>query len=151
MYEHSNKRPASGVFPVKDQPTVVFVTFCTKHRGKWLDNDLVHNQLLEVWSEAQAWLVGRYVAMPDHVHLFAWATDSDIPLDNWMKYCKSKFSKLHANPTHRWQANHWDRRMRCERSYEEKWNYVRQNPVRGRLVDDADQWPYQGDLFKLRW
>ncbi len=41
--------------------------------------------------------------------------------------------------------------MRSDESYEEKWLYVRNNPVRAGLVNHADEWPYQGELNVLSW
>jgi hypothetical protein len=35
---------------------------------------------------------------------------------------------------HRWQTDHWDRRLRSDESYAEKWEYVRCNAVRHGLV-----------------
>ena len=60
------KHPAHGVLYVDRQPTIVFDTVCTKDRKPWLANQDVHNLLREVWADASAWLVGRYVVMPDH-------------------------------------------------------------------------------------
>ena len=65
------KRPASGVFLSRYQTTIVYVTVCTRHRRRWLATPEVHELLCSVWREATAWLVGRYVIMPDHIHLFA--------------------------------------------------------------------------------
>jgi hypothetical protein len=36
-------------------------------------------------------------------------------------------------------------------NYHEKWEYVRQNPVRKGFVPSPDDWPYQGILNELRW
>ncbi len=145
------KKPASGVFYVEGRPTVVYDTVCTKLKRAWLDNELIHQILLDVWRQADAWLVGRYVVMPDHVHYFAWATESGIELDNWVRYWKSQFSRAHRQEQLRMQAGHWDRRMRSESHYEEKWNYVFENPVRAGLVTDPLDWPFHGVLHDLRW
>jgi len=72
------KHPAHGVLFVEGQPTIIFDTVCTKDRGTWLANDAVHNLLREVWLEADAWWMGRYLIMPDHIHFFAAATESTI-------------------------------------------------------------------------
>jgi hypothetical protein len=74
-----------------------------------------------------------------------------VALDGWVTYWKSRFSRLHIPGTSHWQPNSWHTRLRKDESYVEKWNYVRHNPVRHGLVADADQWPYQGELFELRW
>ena len=50
-----------------------------------------------------------------------------------------------------WQRNCWDRQLRTGESYSQKWEYVRNNPVRRGLVTCADDWPYQGELNVLEW
>ena len=149
--DSSNKAPIHGVKFVDGQPTVVFDTVCTKHKSKWLADEDVHSKLVKVWIEADAWLVGRYVIMPDHIHFFAWATDAEINYENWVRFWKSQFTRQHGAPECQWQPDHWDTRMRCESHYEEKWNYVRQNPVRAKLAKNTDGWPYQGEVFELGW
>jgi hypothetical protein len=39
--------------------------------------------------------------------------------------------------------------IRHGESYSEKWQYVRQNPVRAGLVDDPDEWPWQSEVARL--
>jgi putative transposase len=145
------KHPGHGVLYVDGQPTVIYDTVCTKHRKAWLPRDDVHESLRKVWRDATAWLMGRYMIMPDHIHFFAGATNSSIEYDNWVQYWKSQFSKGHRVPSHRWLTDHWDTRIRSEKTYEEKWEYVRWNPVRAGLVTDPDDWPFQGEIFELRW
>ena len=145
------KRPAAGLFVIPNRPTLVFLTVCTKGRGPWLATPSGHAFLREIWNDGQAWLVGRYVLMPDHLHLFCAPNASGISLDRWVRYWKSRFTKYHSMAGHRWQAGHWDRRLRREESYAEKWAYVRANPVRAGLVKSADAWPFQGEMVKLPW
>jgi putative transposase len=79
------KHPAHGVLFLDGKPTVIFDTICTKGRQSWLANPQVHDLLRTVWQAADAWRVGRYVVMPDHIHLFSAATDSPIRYQNWVK------------------------------------------------------------------
>ena len=50
-----------------------------------------------------------------------------------------------------WQRDHWDRQLRRGESYDEKWEYIRSNPVRRRFVKRPENWPHQGGLNELRW
>lgn len=143
--------PAHGVLFVDGRSTIIFDTVCTKGRAKWLACDETHGQSRDVWRKATAWLFGRYVIMPDHIHLFAAATEPNIELDNWVRYWKSQFSKLHRNRNHRWQTDHWDTRMRKFEVYAEKWEYVRFNPVRHGLVEKPERCPYQGEIHAFQW
>ena len=49
------------------------------------------------------------------------------------------------------QPDCWDRQLRSGGSYSQKWQYVRNNPVRKGLVANADDWPYQGEINVLQW
>ena len=147
----SRKRPAHGVLIYNHQATIVFLTVCTKDRVPWLADDEIHSLLRSVWKEATAWLVGKYVIMPDHIHIFAAPGPIHVSFDNWVRYWKSRFMKQHGKPAHRWQPNHWDTRLRASGSYAEKWEYVRNNPVRHGLVDCAEVWSFQGEIHVLRW
>src|SRR5438270_10267317 len=50
-----------------------FATICSRKRRSHLANDSVHNALVESWRVATAWLIGFYLVMPDHLHLFCGA------------------------------------------------------------------------------
>src|SRR5437762_10962434 len=43
----------------------------------------------------------------------------------------------------RWQEGCFDRLLRSDESLSEKWEYLRQNPVRAGLVKHLEDWPYQ--------
>lgn len=87
--------------------------------------------------------------LPDHLHLFAAPGEPEIEFDNWVRYWKSQFRKQFGVPEHRFETDHWDRRLRSRESYAEKWEYVRENPVRHGLVKIPDEWPFQGELNVL--
>jgi REP element-mobilizing transposase RayT len=115
------KHPVHGILAVDGQPTIIFDTVCTKNREPWLADETVHNLLREIWHDATAWLVGRYVIMPNNIHLFAAATEnSTVTHDNWVTYWKSLFTKRRQNPGHRWQTDCWDTRIRSLLAFEEK-------------------------------
>src|SRR6266481_4746855 len=48
-----------------------------------------------------------------------------------------------------WQPAFFDHILRNEESYAEKWNYVRDNPVRAGLVELAENWPYHGEVIVI--
>ncbi len=149
---HSTRRhPVHGVWLPPGQPVIVFLTVCTRHRRRWLATAANHNLLLSIWRRATAWCVGRYVILPDHLHLFAAPGELNTDLDGWVRFWKSQFSKAHRNPEHRWEVDHWDRRLRSGNSYDEKWEYVVENPVRHGLAKRAEDWPYHGEVFQLEW
>jgi len=50
-----------------------------------------------------------------------------------------------------WLKSFWDTQLRRSESYEQKWEYVRRNPVRASLVSQPDDWPYAGEVDRLVW
>jgi putative transposase len=96
----------------------------------------------------------RYVVMPDHVHLFCAPADlNPMPLNSWVKFWKSHVARrwLRMEDAPIWQRHFWDTQLRRGENYNQKWEYVVQNPVRAGLVDQPDDWPYQGELSVLPW
>ncbi len=91
--------------------------------------------------------------MPDHVHFFCAPGGLDAPsLEVWMRHWNSIATRNLGEPgASVWQRYHWDRQLRKGEGYDDKWEYVRSNPVRHGLVTDADAWPYQGELNESRW
>jgi len=133
---------------------IVFMTVCTDKRKPILANDEVHRLLVQSWQVAESWLVGRYVVMPDHVHLFC-APNSlqPVPLEQWVHLWKSRVSRRWPRPAEQpvWQKSFWDSQLRRGDNYSNKWEYVRQNPVRHGLAVKADHWAFQGELNVLDW
>ena len=136
-----------------DRSIIIFVTACTAERRQILASPIAHAAIVRAWEQASAWLVGRYVILPDHVHFFCVSNASGaLSLERWIRYWKSLVTKsLDQRSETVWQRHHWDRQLRAGESYDNKWEYVRSNPVRHGLMSDADAWPYQGELNELRW
>lgn len=136
-----------------DSPTY-FVTACTDRRRKLLAHPAVHEALIEFANRgaARGALVGRYVLMPDHIHAFVALDDEKITLGNWMKSLKNSLSKMLRTkgiPGPHWQKTFFDHVLRSSESASEKWKYVYENPVRAGLVKEAEDWPFQGEIFQL--
>ena len=144
-------------FPVTDsgnKSIIIFLTLCTKNRKCILNNNEIHESLLRCWNKGNHWRVGRYMIMPDHIHLFCSPhTIPPEPLKTWIRYWKREFSKTIPNRSKIpfWQTDFWDRQLRSGDSYSEKWDYVKNNPVRAGLVDKSDEWAHQGEIHSLMW
>jgi REP element-mobilizing transposase RayT len=126
----------------------VFVIVCTARRKRLLARPAVHELLRRAWSATTTWGVGRYVILPDHIHLFCSPSDDDVPLLVWVRYWKALVSRRWPWPGEHpiWQRDCWDTQLRGDETYEAKWEYVRNNPVRHGLVARPEAWPYAGDL-----
>jgi putative transposase len=95
--------------------------------------------------------VGRYVIMPDHVHLFVTGPD-DFDLGRWTGTLKQFLARsvVRRKTSHPfWQRGFFDHVLRSEESYGQKWIYVRDNPIRAGLVPNADAWPYAGEIIVI--
>jgi REP element-mobilizing transposase RayT len=72
-----------------------FVTFCTYRRRKWLARDDVHQSFVDFATNAHRKFniaVGRYVIMPEHVHLFA-CGDASFVLGRWIGQLKQALAR----------------------------------------------------------
>jgi hypothetical protein len=98
MREHIGRdHPAEGVFIFRGQPTIAILTVCTRGREPRLANTRVHNALVASWQKADAWLVGFYLIMPDHIHLFCAPRDEACTIQDWIAFWKGQFRRLHAD------------------------------------------------------
>lgn len=138
---------------VHNRPIIILVTVVTKDRRPILANDIAHELIRGAWLGARAWLIGRYVIMPDHIHFFCAPSDPEVPLRRWISFWKDRLSKCWPRKTEVpiFQRDYWDRQLRRGEDYGRKWEYVRANPVRAGLVDDADAWAFQGEIDLLPW
>ena len=135
-----------------DRPTVLFVTASLRDRTLRLDTSRTHRELLGAWTEADAWRVGWYMIMPDHVHLFC--VPGSLPpvsVKMWSKYWKGQFRRRLALDRSVWLRDCWDTQMRDYDHYVEKRAYVARNPVRKELVESEQDWPYQGEIHTIVW
>jgi putative transposase len=135
---------------------IYFITTCTFKRRSILVSRDVANILVDEWRGAHdrhGWAVGRYVITPDHVHFFCSAELNSKALPTFMQGWKQWTSKRIVRELNFcgtvWQEEFFDHVMRSSESYSQKWDYVRENPVRAGLVASADEWPWQGEIESL--
>lgn len=149
--EAGRRTPAKGVHISSGGPNWVFLTVCTENRGRWLAQESVQRALHGIWEQAAtAWLVSDYLLMPDHLHLFCAPHDLKFTIERWTGFWKDRFAKMHPG-TGKFQAGGFHHRLRDGESYSEKWQYVRENPVRAGLVTCPEDWPYSGRVHDIRW
>lgn len=101
--------------------------------------------------------MGAYVVMPDHVHFFVRAENDENTktlssfIGAWKEWTSKRIKRASGLAGSLWQAEFFDHVLRSGESYSEKWNYVRENPVREGLVTKADDWEFSGVLEELMW
>ena len=157
MNKHRPKRPPrlTNIFH-KFDPPLYFITFCTFYRKPLLANEAFHLHFVQ-YMKCKSGIgiaCGEYVVMPDHIHCFLRIDPHRFQLGKTIGFIKQSLSKPLrdeglAQP--HWQPGFFDHLMRSADSYSEKWNYVRNNPVRAGLVEHADDWKYQGVIVPIRY
>ena len=155
------KPPRLGVLFARFEAPVYLVSFTTHTRRQVLATAAVHAAFIKYCRHAAKFriIVGRYVIMPDHVHLFVcFGSNCTITLSEWIKGMKrqlnSALSDCSVRPTRisgqilssLWQPGFHDHLLRSSESYVDKWNYVHENPVRTGLVETAEAWPYAEEI-----
>lgn len=130
-----------------------FITVCSHDRRKILTRPDVHEILCAHWMKSLAlygWEIGSYVVMPDHVHFFCTDAESKTPLSKmigpWKQWSAKDICPVIGVDSPLWQREFFDHLIRSTESYSEKWEYVRQNPVRAGLVSNADEWKFSGHI-----
>ena len=137
-----------------NQSIIICVTQVVAKRRPLLARAAAMEALLAAWQKADHWLVGRYVLLPDHLHLFcAPARFPSTPLKTWVTFWKAKATQLWPWPEEKpiWQQDFFDRQLRRGESYTQKWHYILENPVRAGLVIRVEDWPWQGEMHPLLW
>jgi REP element-mobilizing transposase RayT len=134
-------------------PPVYFVTFCTARRRAILAVPGVHAAFRQYVSASERFGigVGSYVIMPDHVHVFV-RVSGGRGLGAWVKGLKRAMGmqlRDVSDDGHVWQTGFFDHMLRHNESYSQKWEYVRQNPVRKGYVSCAEDWPYSGEVVPI--
>ena len=155
----------------KYDPPLFFVTLCTAKRRPILATERVHRAVMEYGEHAAKTgiALGRYVIMPDHMHLFV-CGGQDFDLGVWIRGLKRVVAAAvtAADPVEVavplppetaaattssaerrapvWQRGFFDHLIRSSESYAQKWEYVRENPVRAGLAASAVEWPFQGEI-----
>jgi len=81
-----------------------------------------------------------FVVMPDHIHLLL--TPQNITIERAIQLIKGGFSHRMGSKFPVWQRGFADRRMRDRDDYLTHINYIHDNPVRERLCQLPEDYPY---------
>jgi REP element-mobilizing transposase RayT len=139
-----------------------FITICTLNRQAILTSSHVHETFRTYAATGKQFgvSVGRYVIMPDHMHVFV-ALDRKMTVSRWVKGLKRSLDDALRQAGHKpavlnqsklcgfWQPGAFDHLLRSTESYQQKWHYVWNNPVRAGLVRRPEDWPYQGEIVPI--
>lgn len=85
-----------------------------------------------------AWWCEWFLLMPDHLHAllrFPREPGMSVVIRNW----KRGAARMQGG---KWQENYFDHRLRSKAEAQEKWLYIRRNPVGKGLCATEDEWPH---------
>jgi putative transposase len=146
--------PHLSALEFPNQTILQYVTVCVHKRRPLLARPETVNLLQDCWRKADHWLVGRWVVMPDHLHLFcAPAKFPRTPLKQWMQFWRNESTRRWPFPGEKpiWQRDFFDRQLRSGESYHQKWLYIWENPIKKDFVRKPEDWPFQGELNVIPW
>ena len=133
-----------------------FISAWTRDRRPVLNSASAVNLLLEEWKVAQkrhGWNVGRYLVMPDRVGFFCAAEISARPLSQWLQIWKEWTAKRLERELGL-QAPLWDigfskQLLGSWEGYSQKLGSLLAEPEQARLVVNAEDWEWQGEVEPL--
>ncbi len=125
-----------------DQEVVYFLTFCVARREMVLANEATFAAFQTAIRRLMKWNVIAAVLMPDHVHLLIAPKDREEAVGDAAGALK-RWIRREVRAKWRWQSGSFDRLLRSDESAYEKWQYIRENPVRAGLVEKWQDWPYR--------
>lgn len=135
-----------------DSDRIFFVTTVTAQRHPIFRRETTANLLLEIlahYRDQRKFLLHEFVIMPDHVPALL-TPAPEVSLERAVQFIKGGFSyRLKSRPPV-WQASFTNHRVRDFEDYEHHREYIRMNPVRARLAERAEQYPYSSAAGVMR-
>jgi REP element-mobilizing transposase RayT len=137
---------------------IYFLTICVAGRRRLLANERAFAILRAEFDSAPeryGWTVGRFVVMPDHLHFFGVSDETPACaslsrfVGGFKQWTAKGILRAAGLPPPLWQKQFFDHVLRSSESYESKWRYVCENPMRAGLVDALEDWPYGGEIAPL--
>ncbi|MEW6199183.1 MAG: DUF1156 domain-containing protein [Planctomycetota bacterium] len=129
--------------------SVYFVTFSTR---KVQLPDACRQIILDACRHWDGTKIRLHLAcvMPDHVHAIMEPLseaegrfhDLSKVLHSIKSFAAHEVNKVLNRTGPLWEEESWDRIIRDEKDYEEKWNYILNNPVKAGLADSAERYPF---------
>jgi putative transposase len=132
-------------------PARYFLTFCTYRRRPYFQRassvEAVSAHFRRAATE-ELFSVIAYCFMPDHVHLLVEAEREDSDLKRFSKLAKQlagfHFRRDTGQPL--WQRYGYERVLRGNEDSQAVARYIIENPLRARLAQRVDDYPFWGSL-----
>ena len=126
--------------------TWCFVTFRTNHFQLSDDaRDIVKSSIL--YDHGRRYTLAATTVMPDHAHILILPMETEnrfYSLTAIMQGIKGstsrRINKLSGNSGRVWQAESFDRMIRDEAEWEEKYNYILNNSIKAELAERPEEY-----------
>jgi putative transposase len=131
---------------------VFFITTITAGRLPIFRRDSTSRLLLLTLAhdrEQGKFLLNEFVIMPDHVHALL-TPAPQLSLERVMQFIKGGFSYRLKSHGPVWQESFTNHRVRDFEDYENHRRYIQMNPVRARLAECAELYPYSSAAGVMR-
>jgi putative transposase len=142
--------PRIPVWLMGDQSVIYFVTLCeNKRRPAWNNVTFftAFQNAVQRLSDNNLWFIRSAIVMPDHLHLLASPLQTrDQKVGNLSAALKRWINAELPNRDWNWEPGAFDRLLRREENAQQKWEYMRANPVRAGFVVDWEDWPWSINL-----
>ena len=132
-----------------------FLTFCTHNRAPLFTSlehvQVVLEQIVHVADEQQ-FAIPAYCFMPDHVHILTEGLEERANLKSFVKLAKqcSGFHFRRLFGVMLWQRYMYEHVVRDDETTEAIVAYVVENPLRARLVERIEDYPFVGSCTMTR-
>ncbi len=102
-------------------------------------------EAIEHRKKRGVWDIFEFVVMPTHLHLFGEIGDQGLreTLEDFKRWTGHQAAKILSTDDERfWQREWFDHWSRSDEEDEKTAGYIRENPVKAKLVQRAADWPY---------
>jgi putative transposase len=124
-------------------PGTFFVSSATADRRRLFQvpaNAALFLETLQGYRQKAHFKLHAFVVMPDHVHLLL--TPTGLSIERVVGLIKGGFSHRVRAKSAVWQRGFTDHRIRDREDYLVRLEYIHQNPVKARLVERAEDYPF---------
>ena len=129
-----------GPLSIDVSNAIYFITIAASERGGTALSDHASAILRSAryYQSAGKWFLYLFLVMPDHLHMLVHVPTTLVLADvisSWKHYL------AHAEGV-AFQRDFFDTRIRDEKHFQAKWNYICRNPVARGLVKSPRDWPH---------
>ena len=124
------------------------MTICTDNKEKLFDSEvggkIIINELLRTAKDLRFRIL-CYCLMPDHLHVIVSPGESNLSLSKFLNVFKGRTTAVFRERKDLkkiWQRSAFDHVIRTEENLKGVIEYIRNNPVRKGIVENADDFPY---------